>query len=50
MKQQVATLNHRPVYVPLQMGQPITDRNHAQMQCKANSRQQGQPLPQQQQR
>ncbi len=33
------------VYVPLQMGQPISDRNYSQQQTKANQRQQGQPLP-----
>lgn len=38
-----------PVHVPMQMGQPITDRNYSQMQCKANVRQQGQPLRQPQQ-
>jgi hypothetical protein len=41
---------HPAGYVPLQMGQPITDRNYSQMQCKANVRQQGQPLPRPQQR
>lgn len=50
MKQLLAATHQRPAYVPLQVGQPITDRNYSQMQCKANQRQQGQPLPQQQQR
>jgi len=35
----------RRTYVPLQMGQPITDRNYSQLQTKANQRQVGQPLP-----
>lgn len=39
-----------PVHVPMQMGQPIRDSNYSQMQCKANARQQGQPLRQPQQR
>lgn len=37
--------SQRAVYVPLQMGQPISDRNYSQQQTKANQRQQGQPLP-----
>ena len=31
----------RRTYVPMQMGQPITDKNYEQMQTKANQRQQG---------
>ncbi|CAM3607116.1 hypothetical protein N5K37_13665 [Delftia tsuruhatensis] len=51
MKQLLPTRGpQHPAYVPMQMGQPITDRNYSQMQCKANVRQQGQPLRHPQQR
>ncbi len=41
--------SHHRSYVPMQMGQPISDGNYTQQQTKANQRQVGQPLPQKQQ-